>query len=616
MKTTNKLLRTALFSAMAVAGSAAISAANAGEIHYDQYPDGIKDTDPITIACEAFDEVQGIAYDLDPGVLSPLGNPTGATFMYISRPGSLSTANLLKIYLENGSLDPATGNCKLLIDEDNAIDGDGDGNPDPGTAGEFDVNNDGDTNDLLVAAYTPAPVGGASEINLVVNQNGQVLPNNAVLYLACEWGTDPQIEDYDDDADASTVGEDRDFDPMYNPVINIATPTVNDKVCIRVEGYAEVAGVPQHIPNLDAATNCFIDYECQFALSIHPTLQIIDEYWPSNGRHFVDDLLGPIIYTDSEVELDAADGNINIENDPDETVEDYIHLHDDPDADIDGAAIFDVAIYTDDGYACNNDGAAAYSALDFDNDRMYLDGDGVNTTDGPNFLFTPGDGNVPGSACTLSLVVTDDGSGDIDVPHGSVWQDDVYMGVDGDHRMNFVRWDLDEALTVLGDTHMLSSNDLPEGFFKKWEPNGTTLWAPLLNKYNVVVKISHNNPNKITQVPASNIPTTHDIIEVRAKVWDADEEWCDNILVGTFTDQGILTMTGKQIWNAAKAQCPSVDLNGQFSALFTVGAPERDIEAAVIQDSSKGSRSLPIYQSNWRTDDLRLAPDSLDLHRE
>jgi len=194
-------------------------------------------------------------------------------------------------------------------------------------------------------------VGGASEINLVVNQNGQVLPNNAVLYLACEWGADPQIEDYDDDSDASTVGINKDFDPMYNPVININTPTVNDKVCIRVEGYAEVAGVPQHIPNLDATTNCFIDYECQFALSIHPTLQLIDEYFPSNGRNFVADPFNNIINSTDDVELDAADGMINIENDPDETVEDYIHLHDDPDADIDGYATFDVSLYTNDGYA-------------------------------------------------------------------------------------------------------------------------------------------------------------------------------------------------------------------------------------------------------------------------
>ncbi len=604
MKTTNKLLRTALFSTMAVAGSAVIASASAGELHFDQYPDNIKDTDPITIACEAFEEVQGVPYDLDPSVNSPLGNPTGATFMYISRAGSLSTANLLRFYIQNGNLDPNTGNCKLLIDEDNAIDADGDGNPDPGTAGEFDVNNDGDTNDLLVAAYTPAPVGGASQFDLIINQNGQVLPNNAVLYLACEWGTDPQIEDYDDDSDASTVGINKDFDPMYNPVININTPTVNDKVCMNVEGYAEVAGVPQHIPNLDAATTCFIDFECQFALSIHPTLQLINEYSPSNGRYFVADPFNDIIGSTDDVELDAADGMINIENDPDETVEDYIHLDDHP-------ADFHIDLYTNDGYACNNDGAAAYTALDFDNDRMYLDGDGNDTTDGPNFEFTPGDGDVAGSPCTLDVTFTDS-----DIPHGTVWKDDVYMGVDGVNRLRFVRWDLDESLTVMGNTHNLSSNDLPEGFFKKWEPNGTTLWAPMMNKWNTYIDITHNNPAKITQVPASEIPTDHKVIEVRAKVWDSDEEWCDNILVGTFTDQGRIRIFGSDILNKAKAECPSVDINGIFSVLFTVGAPERDIEATVLQNTVRGIRTLPVYQSGWRTDDLRLEPDALDLHNQ
>ncbi|RME58439.1 MAG: hypothetical protein D6780_06740, partial [Candidatus Dadabacteria bacterium] len=91
MKTTNKLLRTALFSAMAVAGSAAISAANAGEIHFDPYGDlDMAKDQPITLPCEAADDVAGKEYNLDPNVLSPLGNNTGARILYKSKDGSLA----------------------------------------------------------------------------------------------------------------------------------------------------------------------------------------------------------------------------------------------------------------------------------------------------------------------------------------------------------------------------------------------------------------------------------------------------------------------------------------------------------------------------------------------
>ncbi len=607
MKTTNKLLRTAVFSAMAVASSAAISAADAATIKITQYPDhatylqGDASYDPITIACEAREEVTTVVtdYDLDPGVNSPLGNPTGAKIMYFTGTGISANLSGVRFILSNADFQAGTSYCYLVASE---------------AEHSQDINDDGDTNDIVIVASTPSSIGSpTNNIFLRFNDNGGNVAQDQPLYLVCQYYGDPTLVGVDNDPSDPPADVDA-YAKEYAPVLQVLSPDCNSDVTIEAIG-EDVFGNP--LGGLDASYNTIIDWEDQFALSIHPTLQLIDEYYPSNGRHFVDNRpFDDIITSDDEVELDAADGNINIENDPDETVEDYIHLSDGY-ADISGTAIFDVALYTDDGYACNDMGTAAYTALDFDNDRMYLDGNGDPTSDGPNFLFTAGDGDTPGSACTLTLTVGETLSdGDIAVPHGTVWQDDVYMGVDGVNRMRFVRWDLDESLTVIGNTHSLSSNDLPEGFFKKWESNGTTLWAPVLNKYNVVVKISHNNPNKITQVPASEIPTTHDIIEVRAKVWDKDEEWCDNILVGTFTDQGVLTMTGKQIWIKAKAQCPSVDLDGQFSAIFTVGAPERDIEAAVIQDSSKGSRSLPIYQSSWRTDDLRNAPDFMDAHTQ
>ena len=597
MKTTNKLLRTALFSTMAVAGSAVIASASAGSIEITQYPDDVTymqgDTnyDPITIACEAREEVTatGTDYDLDQNVDSPLGNPTGAKIMYYTGAGVTGNLSGVIFNLTNAQFQAGTTYCYLAADENEH---------------SQDINDDGDQNDLVIVASTTSTIGSPTDsIKLIFNDNGGNIAQDQPLYLICQYTGDGLITGLDDPAPGDIPA----YIDEYAPVLQVTSPDCNSNVTIEAVG----EDIFNNRTNaLDASYNTIIDWETQFALSIHPTLQLIDEYYPSNGRHFVDNNpFDDIITSTDDVELDAADGMINIENDPDESIEDYINLDESP-------ATFDVSIYTDDGYACNNTGAAAYTALDFDNDRMYLDGDGNDTTDGPNFDFTPGDGDVAGSACTLSLTVGEDIEGDIQVPHGTVWKDDVYMGVDGVNRLRFVRWDLDESLTVMGNTHNLSSNDLPEGFFKKWEPNGTTLWAPMMNKWNTYIDITHNNPAKITQVPASEIPTDHKVIEVRAKVWDSDEEWCDNILVGTFTDQGRIRIFGSDILNKAKAECPSVDINGIFSVLFTVGAPERDIEATVLQNTVRGIRTLPVYQSGWRTDDLRLEPDALDLHNQ
>ena len=672
MKTTNKLLRTALFSAMAVAGSAAISAANAGEIHFDPYGDlpMVKDQ-PITIACEAADEVVGRDYDLDPGVLSPLGNNTGAEILYKAKDGSLADDNKLIYHLHNAHLSDGTGVCKLVYVESAGIDTDGDGNPDT----PQDANGDGDAFDIIIAATTADVVGGSSDIEFVINADGFAggsIPQDAVLYLACETGTD-DITDMDDSTAAIP------FNQEWNPVIVIENPLT--EVCIDVEGYKDYGAV--RWPVFDAATNCFIDWECQFQLSIHPTVNMIDIYEDSESRHFVD-IPGDILTSSSPTDLDAADGTIDIKNDCNEIVdgccvrhiEDPINLDEIPGIDLSGNANFDVEIYSN-RYACNNDttyGERDYQALEFvalDNDPEGVECP-LTDPEVPHLIngvpglwvFDEGTSQTPGEGdgCKLSLSVGAT-TGDIHVPPGTEWREDAYMKVDGVTPMRFVRWQLDEDLTFdyLSASLNLDSSELPtdgtyEPFFKKWEHNGTTFFMPWVqDAAGVVIKFALNNPtyttyHKVMEPPYDydNAPHAKPGAEVRAKIWDECGNYVDNVLVGYITDQGGLVVRGKDLWNLAKAHgltpsdsCKTINQNpnlytdkpgislrdpakvGRFSAIFRVGAPERDVEASAFQATPTGQKALPIYESQERDgvsddemipDSLYNLPDDLDHH--
>ncbi len=579
------------------------TAVYAGEIGFETTIDGnTYPNQPITISWEGIDEIKSVKYDLDinsptTGILNNIN--IGATITYKPEPASLKTNDFLEIYFTNATTHIDTGNCWLVLDEDKALDTNGDNLPDS----MYDLNNDGDFNDLWIIGYTPDFVGQSDKIDFIISANVQLLPNNMVLYIGCQDVTNSSeytINDVDNDSTTNS-----DFETEYNLILSLNPSNINDKVCIYAKGYN---GFGSRIPNLDAEEKCIIDFENQFEISQKPTISTINIYNPSNGKSFVEKT-PDLLISSEDTELNASGGLVKIDNDSDNSVEDYIDL------DMNQGNL-DLKIWSDQ-YGCTNNfdySQNGYKALDFDNQRIFLSGDGNETVDGNRFAFSEGlpEKGING-ACSLSLTVGET-TGDIAVPHGTVWIDDVYMGVDGTNRMRFVRWQLDESLNILSYSHNLTSKDLLERFFKKWEPNGTTLWAPFLNKWNTTIIISHNNPNKVTQVPASETSTTHDIIEVRAKIWDRDEEWCDNILIAQFTDQGRILIKGKDIWAKAKQKCPTVNINGTFSAMLTISAPERDIEATILQTTKKGIRNLPIYQSKERIDKILEEEDFEDYH--
>jgi len=576
-----------------------------GELGIEKYVDNnVTPNNPINISYESINEIKNVKYDLD------INNPTtgilnniniGAYLYYKPEPASLKTNDFLEFHLSNAFTHEDTGNCWLIFDEDKALDTDNDSIPDS----MYDLNNDGDYKDLWIIGFTPDFVGSSNTIDFIISANGQLLPNNMVLILGCQDITKPyevSINDVDEDGT-----ENADFDPKYNLILSIDSQDITDKVCISVSGFD---GFGNPIPNLNASEKCILSYEYQFNFETLPTISTIDIYSPSEGKNFVQKTTN-ILTSSEDTELIASGGVIKIDNDSDNSIDDYINLDLNP-------ANFNLKIWSD-LYGCSDDfgyDSGGYPALDLDNQRIFLSGDGDELIDGTRFAFNEGtfEKGING-ACNLNLTIGET-TGDIQIPHGSVWKDDIYVGINGNERLRYVKWQLDEnfEITNMNYSKMLSSTNLPERFFKKWEPNGTTLWAPILNKWNTSVVISHNNPGKISQVPASNIPITHDTIEIRTKIWDKDEEWCDNILIGKFTDQGRIIIKGKDIWNKAKIECPSVDINGQFSALFTISAPERDIEATVLQTTKKGIRNLPIYQNKERIDDLRNINDDTDIH--
>ena len=645
---TQKLLKTAVFSAAALMGSAALFSASAGQIGFQRYIGGSPDAinEPITIACEAEEEIQSPEkYDLDPNVNSPLGNQIGALFYYKPDPGSLTQDYKIHINLRNAKFHADTGNCWLVADETALQDTNGDGIPDA----SYDLNIDGDTNDLFVVGYTLAPVGNSSTIEFEINANGHLLPNNAALAIVCDDVSSPlgTINDVDN----PNAGPDASVDPAYALLIDIETLPADPggDVCMSAEGYND-SMTP--VPNLNAAENCFFEFECQFDLSIHPTINTINIYSPSNSMQFIDPDTSDILLSSSPTDLDAADGKIDIDNDSDMTVEDYIHLDALLSATPPDPATLVINLWSE-TRACNNSpGDVNNQALDFDNQRVGIDIDGVETTDygangKPDILFLQGAADTPGDPCTMTVTVTDtlvaggNGSGLIAVPHGTHWVDDVYMGVNGDYPIRWNRWQLSMELTVMGNTHSITSEDKtdsrvspPYGFFKKWEFNGTTFYAPWLqNQAGVVVKFAHNNVNKITGGSGAATPGA----EVRAKVWDECGRYADNILVGYIPDQGGLVVRGNDLLRLARAvnpniavgaPCANINQNppydnlldpakpGRFSAIFRVGAPERDVEASAFQATATGQKALPIYQNDLQADDLRVMPENRDLHKE
>ena len=603
----------------------------------------------ITLPCEAAGYLTGKDYNLDPNVVSPLGNRgLGAEIIYEPNMGNLTEGDMLHFKLHNAKFSKALTKCWLVFYEHKGVDINGDGIGDIG----FDVNGDGDSRDSFVIAESVGSIKDASEITFRVTNNGASFPSNGLLYLACSENNEKPISDQN----ISDYGYAR-FNDKYNPVIvldnlynsnkhtNLCPDRINKiegkKVCLTITANACCPNTSMKLPDLSVETpQCFIDMKCQFSLNIKPSLSIIDMYALSKtakkgcdytqdgifkcydpdtqaGIYFLDEGSGNVLSSESCTDNDVSSSTITIINDNDHEIDDYIKL---------GShywkAKFDVKLYDtrigsegkrNNGYACDDingygTNLGAYTALDFNNHRVFIDNSSYNATPSPDQSAGDNDNRLEfkkGKVCTLKndVYIEDSGfptSNKIVIPHGHSWTEDVYIGVTGKNRLYWIKWGLKESLSFYDNDGVYRftlsmdenancfrkkccyENDGNAYYFIKWEPNGDEIYIPhLLNNYLTYIKIANNSCWDT---------------EVYARVWDENGHFVDNVYIGVVPAHGGKILWGADLFKRAKVLNPYIGKGGgtgTFSSILTVGAPKRDIEVAVGDSRDGKGKMLP-----------------------
>ena len=634
-----KLARSALLGAVAtgVIAGAANAHIQYAELYFDFY--GTHATnDMITIPCEATDYLAkpGVEYNLDPNEPSPMGNLTGVIIKY--KPANqLNNADNISIQLTNAEFGSTLRKCWLVFYEHQGIDTDNNGMGET----DFDVNGDGDAKDMIVVAETRTNVQNTPVIKLNVGDAGRGIPSNAIYYLWCAEVDEANLVDVNRGSGDPAV-DPRDFTD-YAPVIKITAdlydsnstdtctyPDPGDKVCLKTWGYT---CCPSNEESPGYATNpdveyCIIDTKCQYLLGMKSSLSIIDMYPRSlgtvdcsNSKSGLIKCYEPtyepgtafipvgdnddILTSDHCTDLYAADGTISILNDPDNNVDDDIVLGSSGWTATFSAYISDV----DNNYACDDTNGhgmkkGPYMALDFPN-RMFIDNNGNPTSAAAARIPLN-----PGRACSaedINVVNGDPATGTpttIKIRRDDIWTDDVYMGVDGEDRLWWVRWGLEEELKIYSpDNELAYTVSLNEeeaakcapdnccydadkvAYFKKWEPNGDEAYIPYMIDSNMFRVIVSNN-------------SCWDA-EIYARVWDSKGHVVDNIYLGKVGKNSVRLLTGDYIAAKAKREHPDLlrRISPLYSVILTVGAPKRDVEFAAYDQRTGKAKMIPVYDN-------------------
>jgi len=621
-----------------MAGAHAVGA----QIFFDLYgsydvPDGQtvrgdNDLAQITVPCEASSYLRNVNYNLDPSQPSPLGHQTGVTIRYKANYGSISEGDQLHFTFHRARLADNIIKCWLMFYEYEGVDTDGDGVGDD----SHDANSDGDHYDSLVVAESVGTVAGARTIHFRVTNNGTSYPSNGILYLACAEDNEPPLT-----SERSGIIPIR-YKTMYNPVIVLdelytenfvynkcEKDKINNKVCLTVTANACCPNTSMELPDLEVSTpQCFIDMECQFQLNMKPTLSVIDMYPVSlgstdcersrsgifkcydssyePGTKFVDEPSGDILPTKSCTDRTASSGYIVISNNKNNKVDDFLVLGSGG-----WSGKLEVEMYDVSGrYACSNTQVGSklpYKALNFRDNKVFIDNNGKESGSGAfgdpadRILFTQGD-RCKAVANISTLSTCDETDSLICVPMNSEWKDDVYVGITGNDRLNWVKWGLTESLKIYKDAQLLFTvkmdekaqckswnccyeNEYGSAYFMKWEPNGSQFFIPhLLN-------------NGLTYVKISNHSCWDG--DIYAEVWDEGGNFVNNIYLGKVPAHGGKILWGNQILSKARALNPRIGTTGlgTFSILLTVGAPKRDVEIAVGDSRPGKGKMLPVYDA-------------------
>ncbi len=602
----------------------------------------------ITIAKEARDYLttNNIDYNLDVDVLSPLGNPTYARIKYESKDTVLTWGDFLLFHLSNAYFSSRLGKCWLMFYEHNGIDVDGDGIGD----NDFNLNNDYDTNDGYIIAESLKI--DKNDILFRVSDykapSFNSVPSNGILYLSCTESGEPFLTDMNRDiTDPPAQHEDR-----YNIVINIKKPS---SIILRDEGASSVCiEVPEsysccpisRVNGLIAEKKCFIDFKQQFDIDINPKISYINAYDNLNNpscsnsksgiikcvvdnpkilKRFVDESSGYILTSNSCTDEYASSGVISILNNPDNDIEDPIHLL--PSG---WKGKLKVSLYDmNNKYRCDNS-SSGYKALDFTNDRVFIDNNGSpNSNASGDPINRRGINDIPltpGKSCSTTADVFETGSpssSTVIAPQVTGWSDDVYIGVNGEEFLRMIKWGLSLEFDIFdNDNNLVSTYTLSEssekvlrkidtccydrdtgGYFLFWKPSGDEAYVPyMLNTDKFRIVVSNNSCWDA---------------EIYARVWDEKGRVADNVYIGTVKANSVKVLFGNQIFSKARSENPDLGKGTSplYSVILTVGAPKRDVEFAAYDNRETKTKMIPVYDlsgESWTYRNIDLDEDSFE----
>ncbi|NPA53752.1 MAG: hypothetical protein GXO21_03685 [Aquificae bacterium] len=571
----------------------------------------------LTIPCEASSFLRNKDYNLDPKVESPLGNKTGITIRYVATDGFIFPQDRIVFKFYNVSLSPSIYKCWLVFHEYQGLDKNNDGVGDE----SFDLNRNNNPFDLVIVAESINTVSSSKEIVFKVNQR---IPSGAILYLACAEENEPIL--------VEKVGYNFDeFDTSYNPVFVLDNLYSNNqlynkcnpekifkKACLTVEGYACCSG--EKLPALEVKNpQCFIDMECQFSIGMKPKVSLINTYLTldnpsckksksglikcfgnSFATTFIDENSGDILRTESCTDKKASGGVIYIRQN--DAVDDAIIL-----GEKGWKGKLSLKLYdTRNIYACSDvpvNNKPPYKALDFKNKRVFLDNNGKSFgirslgDYEDRLLFKKGE-KCYLEAKVLSTDNCEENNSTICLKNG-IWEDDVYVGINGLYRLNSVQWGLTQELKIIKDTQQVFSIKMDEkadcfqetccyeanhfNYFLFWKSQGEEVYVPYmlsLNQFRVIVS---NN-------------SCWDA-EIYARVWDEKGRVVDDVFLGIVKANSVQLLTGKYIFQKAQRIHSELGRNTTplFSMILSIGAPKRDIEVAAYDNRAGKTKMVPVY---------------------
>ncbi len=584
----------------------------------------------ITIAEEAREILtdRHIEYNLDPAIPSPFGNNTGARIVFRPYPGSLEFGDYFVISLNNAYFSDKLKKCWLMFYEHNGVDTDGDGIGDQ----SYDMTNDGDTNDSIIIAESLKI--DKSNLLMRVTDYKEIryksMHPESILYLACAEEDEPIIVD----EDRSVSDPPASFDDMYNIVLNFKKPSgspiiIRDRdknsVCIELsEAYTCCPSVPLNSLKTQEKA-CFINFKNQFSIDMTPAVSYINAYPDLNNVNCSNSKSGlkkcyiegteashrfvgsglDILESNVCTEEYASSGSISILNNPDNDIEDPIRL-----SPTGWKGKISIEIYDmNHKYTCTNTG---YPALDFENNRLFIDNNGDPESNAPGDpIDARGAVDIPinpGNSCYAQAYVYESGTPSEDTviaPQITGWKDDIYIGVDGNNYIKMVRWGLKYKFSILDNdnnvaySYQLTESDEPvlkkvaslsccydndySGYFLLWKPNGDEAYVPyMLNSNQFKVIISNNSCWDA---------------EIYARVWDSKGRVIDNVYLGKVRRNSVRILTGDFVFKKAQQLLPELGRGASplYSMILTVGAPKRDVEFAGYDNRQGKTKMIPVY---------------------